>query len=197
MQVSQTTSYKAKAFANYLLNIGNGTKPTTKNNLIHLPNKIVIYLQSNKNSINILIDAVYYNLAKNATNTIFITKKAILILLNSDVEELNKQIITKYLKESHMYYNFNLVPEDDLNLYHIEYLNSLTPQGLSLYKLAQQFALQLCYLETLILLMDSLTEQSLYIRNFKYKQSMQKLQQVTIKKNVYLFLKSLFYYLKI
>ncbi|CAG8798857.1 10026_t:CDS:1, partial [Cetraspora pellucida] len=57
MRVSQTTSPEAKAFADYLLNIGNGTEPTTENNLIHLPDEIVIYLQSNEDSINSLIDA--------------------------------------------------------------------------------------------------------------------------------------------
>ncbi|CAG8757827.1 17984_t:CDS:1 [Cetraspora pellucida] len=127
MQISQTTSHEAKTFADYLLNIGNSTEPTTENNLIRLPDEIVIYSQSNKDSINSLIDAIYYNLAKNITNTTFITKRAILTSLNSDVEELNKQIMAKYSGELHMYYSFDSVPEDNLNLYPIEYLNFLTP----------------------------------------------------------------------
>ncbi|CAG8687581.1 2460_t:CDS:2 [Cetraspora pellucida] len=87
-----------KAFADYLLNIGNGTEPTIENNLIRLSNEIVIYSQSNEDSINSLIDAVYYNLAENATNTTFITERTILTSLNSDVEKLNKQIMAKYPK---------------------------------------------------------------------------------------------------
>ncbi|CAG8763018.1 9486_t:CDS:1 [Cetraspora pellucida] len=96
MRVAQTTSYKAKEFAEYLLRIGNDTETTIANNLICLSDKIVIHLQKDEDSINLLTNAMYQNLSENATNTLFMTERAILTPLNSDVNKLNEKIMTKY-----------------------------------------------------------------------------------------------------
>lgn len=43
MQVAQANNLEAQVFAEYLLRIGDGTKPTIGNNLIRLPDKIIIH----------------------------------------------------------------------------------------------------------------------------------------------------------
>ncbi|CAG8523170.1 137_t:CDS:2, partial [Racocetra persica] len=121
---------EARTFAKYLLRIGNGTEPTIENDLIQLLDEMIICLQNNKDSIDSLINTVYSNLTKNASNTIFITERAILTSLNSNVDEINKKIMAKYPGEQHIYYSFDSVPEDNLNMHPIKYLNSLIPQGL-------------------------------------------------------------------
>ncbi|CAG8599079.1 9139_t:CDS:2 [Gigaspora margarita] len=91
---------EAKTFAEYLLRIGNGTEPVINNNLIRLPNEIVVTSQNNNNDpIDTLSNVVYSNLAENATNTLFITERAILTPLNSDVDDLNNQIMAKFSGE--------------------------------------------------------------------------------------------------
>ncbi|CAG8811051.1 3345_t:CDS:1, partial [Racocetra persica] len=70
----------AKEFAEYLLRIGNDTELTIENNLICLPDKIVIHPQNDNDSITTLTNAVYYNLSENATNSLFFTECAILTL---------------------------------------------------------------------------------------------------------------------
>ncbi|CAG8842778.1 17680_t:CDS:2, partial [Gigaspora margarita] len=67
---------KAKTFAKYLLIIGNGTEPVINNDLICLPDKIVVTPQNNNNDpIDTLSNVVYDNLAENATNTSFIIER--------------------------------------------------------------------------------------------------------------------------
>ncbi|CAG8566216.1 6522_t:CDS:2 [Racocetra fulgida] len=91
-----------------------------ENDLIRLRDEMIIHPWNNKNSIDSLINTVYLNLTENTSNTTFITERAILTPLNSDVDKINEKIMV----------NFDLVPEDNLNLYPVEYLNSLIPQGL-------------------------------------------------------------------
>ncbi|CAG8822158.1 3275_t:CDS:1, partial [Gigaspora margarita] len=130
------TAPEAKEFSEYLLRIGNSTEPTIGNNLIQLPDKIVISAQNEQDHISLLLDTTYPNLATNVTNTDFITKRAILIPLNSTVDEINKQIVEKFPGEQYTYFSFDSVPEDTLNLYPIKFLNTLTPQGLLPYTFA-------------------------------------------------------------
>ncbi|CAG8759208.1 8671_t:CDS:2, partial [Racocetra persica] len=133
--VEASTSQEATAFAEYLIRIGNGTKPTIENDLIRLPDKIIINSRDDKDNISTLLEAVYPNLTENAIDIKFITERAILTLLNCDIDRINKQIVENFLGEQCTYYSFNTLPDDNLNLYPIEYLNSLMPQELPLHEL--------------------------------------------------------------
>ncbi|CAG8471117.1 4110_t:CDS:2 [Acaulospora morrowiae] len=130
IRISKAINNKTKTFADYLLRIGNGTEPTIENDLIRLPDEIIIRSQNNEDHINLLINAVYPNLTKNILNTAFITERAILTSLNSDVDEINERIITICPGNQYTYYSFDSTTEDNLNLFPVEYLNSLTPPGL-------------------------------------------------------------------
>jgi ATP-dependent DNA helicase PIF1 len=57
--------------------------------------------------------------------------------------------MTKYPGEQHTYYSFDSVPEDNLNLYPIEYLNSLTPQGLPPHELTLKIGAPIILLRNL------------------------------------------------
>ncbi|CAG8664796.1 12324_t:CDS:2 [Cetraspora pellucida] len=130
MQVSPAND-KKRTFVEYLLRIGNGTEPTIDNDLIRLPDEMTVRPQNQEDSIDPLINIIYSNLTENFLNTTFITERAILTSLNSDVDEINEKIMAKYPGEQHTYYSFDSVPENNLNLFPIEYLNSLISQGLS------------------------------------------------------------------
>ncbi|CAG8684390.1 15341_t:CDS:2, partial [Racocetra fulgida] len=64
-----------------------------------LSNEIIIGSQNREDYITTLLDMIYSNLAENATNTKFITEKTILIPLNCDVNEINKQFIETFLSD--------------------------------------------------------------------------------------------------
>ncbi|CAJ0637404.1 11370_t:CDS:2, partial [Entrophospora sp. SA101] len=95
--------------------IGNGTEPTIENNLIWLSDEMIVHPQNGKDPIDLLIDTVYPNLIENSMNITFMMERAKLTPLNNDVDEIN---------------GFDSIPEDKTNLYPIEYLNSITSQGL-------------------------------------------------------------------
>ncbi|CAG8510635.1 10177_t:CDS:1 [Ambispora leptoticha] len=171
MRVIQTTNHEAKTFAKYLLRIGNGAETIIENDLIRLPNKIIIHLQNDQDS---LIDAVYPNLTENALNTTFITERTILIPLNNCVDEINKLIMTRYPGEQHMYHSFDSVPDDYLNLYPIEYLNSLTPQDLPPHELTLKVGASIMLLRNLDPTNGFCNGKDLSVDNFKHEQLMLK-----------------------
>ncbi|CAG8758411.1 10418_t:CDS:2, partial [Gigaspora margarita] len=147
--VMKLIDQRTKEFSEYLLHIRNGTEPIIKNNLIWLPDKIVITSQNKQDHISLLLDAIYSNLAENSTNTFFITERAILTPLNNTVNEINKQIVERFSREQYTYFRFDFVPEDTLNLYPIKFLNTLTPQGLSLHILALKINVSIMLLRNL------------------------------------------------
>ncbi|CAG8740353.1 38979_t:CDS:2 [Gigaspora margarita] len=107
MRLTQATNPKAKEFSEYLLKIENSTEPTIGNNLIRLPDKIVISAQN------------------------------------------EQQIVERFPGEQYMYFSFDSVPEDTLNLYPIEFLNILTPQELLSYILALKINVPIMLLRNL------------------------------------------------
>ncbi|CAG8719481.1 10428_t:CDS:2, partial [Racocetra fulgida] len=76
--------------------IDSGTEPIVESNLIRLPDEIVIRSQDSEDPVSLLLNAVYPNIAENATNNIFITERAILILLNHTGNEINELTIQKF-----------------------------------------------------------------------------------------------------
>nr|CAG8545156.1 1468_t:CDS:1 [Entrophospora candida] len=91
---------------------------------------MIVHPQNGKDPIDLLIDTVYPNLIENSMNITFIMERAKLTPLNNDVDEINGRIMAKYPGEQYTYYSFDSTPEDKTNLYPIEYLNSITSQGL-------------------------------------------------------------------
>jgi hypothetical protein len=149
MRLAQAESYEAQAFAEYLLQIGNGTEQMIENELIRIPDHMVVQPQDSENPNDALIDVIYPNLLENAMNTTFIIERAILTPLNDDVDEINAQVMAKYPGEQQVYYSFDCVSDDTLNLYPIEYLNSITPQGLPPHQLTLKIGAPIMLLRNL------------------------------------------------
>lgn len=130
MRITQTNTDETQTFDEYLLKIGNRTGPIVKDGLICIPDDMIIYSNDNENPIETIIKMIYPNLQNNTTNTSFIVNRAILILLNDDIDKINAEVICEYPGKQKNYYSFNSVLNNVANLYPIDYLNSLTPQGL-------------------------------------------------------------------
>ena len=118
-----------KWYSEFLLRIGNGTEETYGNDYVQLPNDIVIEYESEQ-SIDILIKHVFPDLKFNYNNAGYMHERAILSTRNEYVDRLNARMIDMFPGEEKVYYSFDCVNDDSQNTYPIDFLNSITPNGL-------------------------------------------------------------------
>ncbi|XP_066341090.1 uncharacterized protein [Miscanthus floridulus] len=134
-----------KWFSEYLLRIGNGTEETYDDGYVQLPDDILIgcndedftensvknkKISSEDASINILIDRVFPNLQANCKSTEYMRERAILSTRNEYVDAVNALMIDRFPGEEKVYYSFDSVDDDSRNNYPIDFLNTITPNGL-------------------------------------------------------------------
>ncbi|KAL6597005.1 hypothetical protein ACP70R_047139 [Stipagrostis hirtigluma subsp. patula] len=118
-------------FSDYLLRIGNGTEPTIGDDYVRLPDDIVIgYTEDTEDSVNTLIASVFPSLEENATSADYMSTRAILSTKNEHVDQLNTKMIDKFPGQEKVYHSFDSIDDDSRNHYPLEFLNSLTPNGL-------------------------------------------------------------------
>jgi len=90
----------------------------------------LIEYTNNEESVNKLIQEVFPSLEKNARSSAYMSKRAILSTTNEHVDQLNASMIDKYPGEEKVYHSFDSVDDDSRNNYPIDFLNSITPNGL-------------------------------------------------------------------
>nr|XP_051218929.1 uncharacterized protein LOC127336183 [Lolium perenne] len=117
-------------FSEYLLRIGNGTEETIGGDYVRLPDDIVIPFSPTDEPVNKLIEGVFPSLHENATSGHYMSARAILSTKNDHVDNLNKNMIDRFPGQAKVYYSFDSVEDDARNNYPLDYLNSLTPNGL-------------------------------------------------------------------
>ena len=118
-------------FSSYLLRIGNGTEETIRDDYVRLLEDIVIgYTHDNEDSINMLIQNVFPSLVQNARLAQYMSTRAILSTKNEHVDQLNSKMIAMFPSEEKVYHSSDSVDDDSVKNYPIEFLNSITPNGL-------------------------------------------------------------------
>jgi len=117
-------------FSEYLLRIGNGTEETIGDDYVRLPNDIVIGYTDTEVAVQTLIEHVFPSLEENATSASYMSTRAILSTKNEHVDKLNTMMIDNFPGESTVFYSFDSVDDDSHNHYPIDFLNSITPNGL-------------------------------------------------------------------
>ncbi|KAL6896782.1 hypothetical protein ACP4OV_007354 [Aristida adscensionis] len=117
-------------FSDYLLRIGNGTEPTIGDDYVRLPDDIVIGYTDTEDSINKHIVDVFPSLEENARSSDYMSTRAILSTKNEHVDQLNAKMIDKFPGQEKVYHSFDSIDNDSHNLYPIDFLNSITPNGL-------------------------------------------------------------------
>ncbi|CAB5217445.1 unnamed protein product [Rhizophagus irregularis] len=125
-----------KEFAEWLLKVGEGRIPTIRgleNNIIRLPNDIILPSQN----INDLINFIYSNFTTHF-NPQYLVERAILTPKNVDVNNVNTIIMDQFPGEAVEYYSADIIEEqtNPEHQYPIEFLNSLTIGGLPPHKLS-------------------------------------------------------------
>jgi ATP-dependent DNA helicase PIF1 len=117
-------------FSEYLLRIGNGTEDTISDDYVRLPDDIVISYTEDEKAINTLIEDVFPSLHANARSREYLSARAILSTKNEHVDDLNDKMISRFPGEEKLYHSFDSTEDDLQNSYTIDFLNSITPNGL-------------------------------------------------------------------
>uniref|UniRef100_A0A8I7BEE2 ATP-dependent DNA helicase n=1 Tax=Hordeum vulgare subsp. vulgare TaxID=112509 RepID=A0A8I7BEE2_HORVV len=117
-------------FSEYLLRIGNGTEKIIGDDYVCLPEDIVITYTEDEKQVNKLIEDVFPSLHTNATSREYMSTRAILSTKNEHVDDLNDKMISRFPGEEKVYHSFDSIEDDFQNNYTIDFLNSITPNGL-------------------------------------------------------------------
>src|SRR5439155_10456135 len=123
---NQPDAIEQKEFAEWLLKVEEGRISTIRgleNNIIRLPNDIILPSQN----INNLINFVYSNFTTHS-NSQYLVERAILTSKNVDVNNLNTIIMDQFPGKTVEYYSADMIEEqtNSEHQYPIEFLNSLT-----------------------------------------------------------------------
>ena len=132
-KIRLTHNMRAQAdpwFSKYLLRIGNGTEETIGDDYVRLPDDIVIGYTEDEKAINMLIEDVFPSLHANARSREYMSTRAILSTKNDHVDDLNDKMISRFPGEEKLYHSFDSIEDDLQNNYTIDFLNSITPNGL-------------------------------------------------------------------
>jgi ATP-dependent exoDNAse (exonuclease V) alpha subunit len=116
-------------FAEFLMRIGDGNEPTKSDNMVRVPNEIVIPWEG-ENSIQNLIEHTFPQLQSHAWDPSYMVERAIITPKNYDVQRLNDIIIDQFPGDEHNLMSFDEVEGDTHNLYQQEYLNTIAPGSL-------------------------------------------------------------------
>jgi ATP-dependent DNA helicase PIF1 len=128
-------------FAEYLLRIGNGIEKTFGDNYVQLLDDIIVEWRQNSsksankicsedNPIDNLIEQVFPKLKANCTSADYMRERAILSTTNEHVNAMNAIMIEMFPGNEKVYYSFESVDDDTRNNYPLDFLNSITPNGL-------------------------------------------------------------------
>jgi ATP-dependent DNA helicase PIF1 len=81
-------------------------------------------------AVNKLIQDVFPSLEEHATSAAYMSSRAILLTKNEHVDRLNAMMIERFPGEEKVYHNFDIAIDDPQNHFPIDFLNSITPNGL-------------------------------------------------------------------
>ncbi|XP_024196002.1 ATP-dependent DNA helicase PIF1-like [Rosa chinensis] len=121
-------------FAEFLLRVGDGSEQVINEEIRRLPECMVVPWESDQ-SINQIIDEVFPNLGDHVDDARYMVDRALITLINDDVDVLNEKIINMFSGEEITLYSFDSVEDDMRNLYQPEFLYSITAGGLPPHKL--------------------------------------------------------------
>ncbi|XP_066351521.1 uncharacterized protein [Miscanthus floridulus] len=95
-----------------------------------IKNYDLLELNDTDDCVNKLIQHVFPSLGDNARSTSYMSTRAILSTKNEHVDQLNEKMIDRFPGEEKVYHSFDSVNDDSINNYPIDFLNSITPNGL-------------------------------------------------------------------
>ncbi|XP_026459792.1 uncharacterized protein LOC113360500 [Papaver somniferum] len=121
-------------FSEFLIRIGDGTEPYVVDNMVKLPDDIVMKWEGEK-SVEKLIDEVFPELGKNASDKSYMSQRALITPKNDIVEKLNQKVINIFPGDEVVYHSFDMAKDDPNNLWTEDFLNTIDPGGLPPHRL--------------------------------------------------------------
>ncbi|PKU64274.1 ATP-dependent DNA helicase PIF1 [Dendrobium catenatum] len=122
-------------FSEFILRIDNRDEEEIEDGLVHIPNEMMIEYSNNEASEHSLICTIFPSLCENFSSSEYIMERSIFATKNEYVDKLNQKLINIFPGDEFTYFSFDSVTDDSYNLYQVEFLNSLTPNGLSPHRL--------------------------------------------------------------
>ncbi|XP_020696595.2 uncharacterized protein LOC110109740 [Dendrobium catenatum] len=122
-------------FCDFILRIGNGDEEENEDGLVHIPDEMIIDYFDDQTSEDLLINVIFPSLQDKSTCSDYIMERSILATKNEYVDRLNQKLIKIFPGDDVTYFSFDSVTDDSSNLYQVEFLNSLTPNGLPPHRL--------------------------------------------------------------
>ena len=145
MRVMKTGDANLSEFDEWTLSVGNGTAETLRDtDLIEIPEELCMEIRPNskedpkseEKSMKELADHVFPNLKVNHLKPGWMDGRAILAPTNLKVDALNNMITDTFPGEPVVLTSSDeVVNQDDVRKYNIEYLNTLSPTGLPNHRL--------------------------------------------------------------
>ncbi|XP_021733036.1 uncharacterized protein LOC110699832 [Chenopodium quinoa] len=122
-------------YASFLLSLGNGELQSSKTAFVLVPAHIVRYFQKNEELIDYLAAIAFPELEHADFTPDICTERAILTPLNDVVDSINTFLIDKFPESPVVYKSFNTILDDNCAIYPTEFLNQLSPGGMSPHEL--------------------------------------------------------------
>ncbi|XP_021728317.1 ATP-dependent DNA helicase PIF1-like [Chenopodium quinoa] len=122
-------------FADFLLAMGNGQLQTAEIEQIQVPGHIIVPYDESNVAVDSLTDFVFLEIKMTASNEGMFVDRAILTPLNAAVDDINSTLIDEFPGESVCYKSYDLLLDDTGNVYPTEFLNTLSPGGMSPHEL--------------------------------------------------------------
>ena len=150
-----------------------------------MPDDIIVEWRQNSNKnankissedipIDNLIKQVFPKLKANCTSADYMRERAILSTTNEHVDAMNAIMIEKFPGDEKVFYSFDSVDDDTRNNYPLDFLNSITPNGLPPHELKIKKTAMLSYYVILILTMVFATALDWSLEDFRTIQLMLK-----------------------
>ena len=124
MRVVESQSEEGKVFANYLLSVGDGT--VSRDDMIEIPEKMRI----DPETLEALIDFVFYDLIKNSADSKWLGERAILCPTNEQAKEVNDLISLRFPGEEKIYKSSDTTENNNID-FTPEFLNSCDLPGIA------------------------------------------------------------------
>ncbi|XP_028093069.1 uncharacterized protein LOC114293229 [Camellia sinensis] len=122
-------------FSDFLLDIDNETYNNIDEDLITVPECMIISTKEGSKPILTLVEHIYPYFTENAFKSKYLTSRAILTPKNEFVDNINKVLMDKFLGSTNTYTSFDKATNDKQENYLQEFLHNLIPNGMPLHQL--------------------------------------------------------------
>ncbi|XP_026459923.1 uncharacterized protein LOC113360652 [Papaver somniferum] len=99
------------SFSEFLLRIGDGTEPFAVDDMVKLPDDIVMKWEGEQ-SVERLIDEVFPELEKNASDKSYTSQRSLITPKNDIVEKLNQKVTSIFPEDEVVYHSFDMAKDD-------------------------------------------------------------------------------------